>query len=58
MGHQALRWVAGADGVVPAETGALAAALGLPAIQSAQAGLLLDLDRVADALYERGANVR
>ncbi len=58
VGHQALRWVAGADGVGPAETGALAAALGLPAIQSAQAGLLLDLDRVADALYERGAGAR
>jgi alkylation response protein AidB-like acyl-CoA dehydrogenase len=44
-----LRWVGGA-----AETGApdaLAAGLGMEAIQRAQAGLLADMDQVRDALY-------
>ena len=52
---QGLRWVTGSDGVAAAEAAALATALGLPAIQAAQAGLMADLDRVADALYERQA---
>ena len=52
---QGLRWVTGSDGVGAAEAAALATALGLPAIQAAQAGLMADLDRVADALYERQA---
>jgi len=40
----------GAEGVDP---GAFAAAVGVPAIQQAQAGLLADLDLVADHLYGR-----
>jgi hypothetical protein len=50
-----LRWVLGAeDGGMPA-TGAatLEAALGLPAIHAAQAGLLNDMERCADMLYGR-----
>jgi alkylation response protein AidB-like acyl-CoA dehydrogenase len=46
-----MRWVAGAgDGDA---IDALAARLGLPAVYSAQAGLISDLDAVADALYGR-----
>ncbi|HET9316359.1 MAG TPA: acyl-CoA dehydrogenase, partial [Vicinamibacteria bacterium] len=47
-----LRWALGADGEA-ADAAALADALGLPAIHAAQAGLLGDMDRVADALYGR-----
>jgi len=50
---EAARWVTGAgDGSGVAE---LAARLGLPAIQAAQAGLLADLDAVADAVYRRSS---
>ena len=49
------RWVAGA-----ADPGspAVAAVNGIPtaAIQAAQAGLITDMDYVADALYSRGAH--
>ncbi len=48
---EGLRWVGRRGRRGRAETAALAAALGLPAVQAAQAGLLADLDRVADALY-------
>jgi alkylation response protein AidB-like acyl-CoA dehydrogenase len=47
---EGLRWIAGAGGD---DGAALAAALGAPAIQKAQAGLVADMDAVADALYER-----
>jgi alkylation response protein AidB-like acyl-CoA dehydrogenase len=50
---EGLRWVRGADGVSDAELPAFEAALRLRAVEAAQAGLLADLDRVADALYER-----
>jgi alkylation response protein AidB-like acyl-CoA dehydrogenase len=49
----ALRWVAGADGVPSAELGGFERSLGLPAIHRGQAGLLADMDLVADALYDR-----
>ena len=45
-----VRWVAGADGADPTE---LAARFGLPSIQTAQAGLIADMDSVADHLYGR-----
>jgi alkylation response protein AidB-like acyl-CoA dehydrogenase len=48
-----LRWVAGAGGGGPDEVAALAARLGLPAIHAAQAGLVADLDQVADHVYGR-----
>jgi alkylation response protein AidB-like acyl-CoA dehydrogenase len=50
----ALRWVRGADGVDDAGLAAFSEALGLTAIHAAQAGLVSDMDRVADALYGRG----
>ncbi|HSF43522.1 MAG TPA: acyl-CoA dehydrogenase family protein [Thermoanaerobaculia bacterium] len=51
VGTEGLRWVSGAgDG---ADSGTLAASLGLPAIYRAQAGALADMDRAADVLYGR-----
>ena len=51
------RWIVGADGLVDAPGGvpALEQALGTTAVVAAQAGLVADMDRVADALYGRGA---
>jgi alkylation response protein AidB-like acyl-CoA dehydrogenase len=43
----------GADGVPVAERAAFAEALRFTAVQQAQAGLLEDMDRVANALYGR-----
>ncbi|MGZ4511171.1 MAG: acyl-CoA dehydrogenase family protein [Mycobacterium sp.] len=52
VAEEGLRWVAGAG------TGAeLAAALPLDRVRAAQAGLLADMDRVADAIYRRGASL-
>ncbi|MCC6521118.1 MAG: acyl-CoA dehydrogenase family protein [Polyangiaceae bacterium] len=50
---EGLAWVRGAGGVADGELQAFQAALGLPEIHAAQAGLLADLDAVADALYGR-----
>jgi alkylation response protein AidB-like acyl-CoA dehydrogenase len=47
-----LRWVAGAGGAAAAG-GPFETSLGLGAVSAAQAGLVADMDRVADALYER-----
>ncbi len=48
VAEEGLRWVAGAG------SGAdLAAALPFDRVRAAQAGLLADMDRVADALYRR-----
>jgi alkylation response protein AidB-like acyl-CoA dehydrogenase len=49
-----MRWVAGADGIEEAQLGAFEEALGVRAVHRAQAGLVADMDRVADAIYERG----
>ncbi len=54
VGEEGLRWVVGAGGVSDAEMAAFEAALGLPAIHRAQAGLIADMDLVADVLYNRG----
>jgi alkylation response protein AidB-like acyl-CoA dehydrogenase len=53
VGEEGLRWVAGAGGVSDAEMAAFEADLGLPAIHRAQAGLVSDMDYVADVLYSR-----
>ncbi len=45
-----IRWVTGADGAATAE---LAGRFGLPSIHAAQAGLIADMDSVADHLYGR-----
>jgi alkylation response protein AidB-like acyl-CoA dehydrogenase len=48
---EGLRWVTGAGGVQ--EMTSFEAALGLPAIHRAQAGLMADMDQVNDVLYGR-----
>ena len=55
VADEGLRLVVGAGGVPAAETSAFAATLNVPAIQQAQAGLIADMDAVADALYGRTA---
>ncbi len=50
---EGVRWVVGAgEGL---EAGKIAAVFGLPAVFQAQAGLLADMDRAADALYDRAS---
>jgi alkylation response protein AidB-like acyl-CoA dehydrogenase len=53
VGEEGLRWVVGADGVSAADLAGFEASLGLAAIHRAQAGLISDLDTVADVLYGR-----
>jgi alkylation response protein AidB-like acyl-CoA dehydrogenase len=55
VGEEGLRWVIGAGGISDSETAGFEASLGLPAIHRAQAGLISDLDHVADVLYGRAA---
>jgi alkylation response protein AidB-like acyl-CoA dehydrogenase len=55
VAEDGMRWIAGSGGVSEAETGAFAASLGMPAIHRAQAGLLSDMDLIADVLYGRSA---
>ena len=55
VAEDGLRWVVGAGGLNDAEMPAFEASLGLPAIHRAQAGLLADLDYIADVLYGRAA---
>ena len=49
------RWVVGAGGASDSEMVAFETALGLPAVHRAQAGLISDMDYVADVLYGRTA---
>lgn len=53
---EGLKWAAAADGAT-SDTPAFAAAVGLPAIQRAQAGLINDMDYIADAVYGRAKKV-
>jgi acyl-CoA dehydrogenase len=55
VGEEGLRWVVGAGGVKDGEVAAFETSLGLPAIHRAQAGLISDLDYIADVLYGRVA---
>jgi alkylation response protein AidB-like acyl-CoA dehydrogenase len=55
IASEGLAHVVGAGGAGDSGCDELAASLGLPAIQRAQAGQLADLDRVADALYGRSS---
>ena len=55
VAEEGLRWAIGAGGVSEAEIAAFEATLGLPAIHRAQAGLMNDMDYVADVLYGRAA---
>ena len=52
VAQEGLRWVRGAS-EPGADLSALDQAVNLPDIQAAQAGLLADMDAVADAIYER-----
>jgi alkylation response protein AidB-like acyl-CoA dehydrogenase len=53
VGEEGFRWVAGAGGVAEPEMAAFEARLGLPAVHRAQAGLLADMDYIADLIYGR-----
>ncbi len=53
VAEQGLRWVAAAGGVTDADMAAFETATGLPAIHRAQAGLVADMDRLADVIYHR-----
>ena len=55
VAEEGLRWVVGAGGVSAAELAAFETSLGLPAIHRAQAGLISDLDYIADVVYSRAA---
>jgi alkylation response protein AidB-like acyl-CoA dehydrogenase len=53
VAHDGLRWVIGAG--PSADLASFEAGLGLDAVRAAQAGLVADMDSVADALYGRQA---
>jgi alkylation response protein AidB-like acyl-CoA dehydrogenase len=55
VAEDGLRWVCGAGGVTDSDMAAFEAALGLHAIHRAQAGLIADLDYIADVIYSRVA---
>jgi alkylation response protein AidB-like acyl-CoA dehydrogenase len=55
VAQDGLRWVVGGAGISSAELPAFETSIGLPAIHRAQAGLISDLDFVADVLYGRAA---
>jgi len=52
---EGLRWVCGAGGISAHEMSAFETSLHLPAIHGAQAGLISDMDFIADVLYARAA---
>ena len=53
VAEEALRWIIGAGGVSEAEVPAFEASLGVPAVHRSQAGLISDMDYIADVLYGR-----
>jgi alkylation response protein AidB-like acyl-CoA dehydrogenase len=55
VAEDGLRWVCGAGGVSNLDIAEFEAALGVSAIHRAQAGLLADMDYIADVLYSRVA---
>jgi alkylation response protein AidB-like acyl-CoA dehydrogenase len=55
VGEEGSRWVIGGGGVSVPDLPAFEKSLGLPAIHQAQAGLISDMDYVADVLYGRAA---
>ncbi len=55
VGQEGVRWVAGSVDAGSPDVAALLGTIPHDAIRSAQAGLLADMDRVADILYERAA---
>jgi alkylation response protein AidB-like acyl-CoA dehydrogenase len=55
VGQDGLRWINAAAGLDDASLPAFEMSLGLPAIHRAQAGLISDMDFVADIIYSRAA---
>src|SRR5579864_8561810 len=55
VAEDGLRWVSGAGGVSDAEMSAFETSLLLPVVHRAQAGLIFDMDFIADVLYARAA---
>jgi len=55
VAEEGLRWVCGAGGISDTEMPAFELSLHLPAVHRAQAGLISDMDFVADVLYARAA---
>ncbi len=55
VAEEGLRWIVGTGGVNDGEMPAFEQSLGLAAIHRAQAGLISDMDLIADVLYERAA---
>jgi alkylation response protein AidB-like acyl-CoA dehydrogenase len=53
LAAEGMRWLVGAAGLQDKEVSDLANRLGLPALHRAQAGLIRDMDLVADMLYGR-----
>jgi alkylation response protein AidB-like acyl-CoA dehydrogenase len=53
VAEEGLRWVIGAGGVSDSEMAGFEARLTLPAVHVAQAGLMKDMDSIADVLYGR-----
>jgi hypothetical protein len=55
VAQDGLRWINGAGGLEDGTLPAFETSLGLPAIHRAQAGLISDMDFVADIIYNRAA---
>jgi len=55
IAQDGLSWVIGGGGLADADVPAFEAALGLSAIHRAQAGMLADMDAIADMIYGRAA---
>jgi alkylation response protein AidB-like acyl-CoA dehydrogenase len=53
VAEEGMRLVTGAGGVSEADIAGFETAMGLPAIHRAQAGLIPDMDAIADAVYNR-----
>jgi hypothetical protein len=55
VAEEGLRWVCAGGGVNESEMAAFESRLELPAIHGAQAGLIADMDYIADVLFNRVA---
>ena len=55
VGQEGVRWVAGSIAPESVDVGPLLGAIPNDAIRAAQAGLVADMDRVADVLYDRSS---
>jgi alkylation response protein AidB-like acyl-CoA dehydrogenase len=53
VGEEGMRWLCGSEGVTESESDEFEQKLRLSDVHRAQAGLLADMDSVADALYDR-----